>query len=186
MMKKLLPLFAFALLALAQTARADEPEENLKDLSSAEKKALLLKIVHYKGKIDGDKLHKARGRIQALATHSDALDAASFKCSMLDPTLDDGQKEHILDCEVRSFPSYGGLLELNFGTKGWEADSATISDVTYDFDANLSREDNKEVVKTEACVKEGGKPTPDKRYCMCEGGRYDGAITGGCAAGDGQ
>lgn len=179
-------LFALGLVALslaALSAFADEPEDNLKDLSLAEKQKILEKAAHF-GHIKGAPAKTARATILQLAHDRVELEQATFKCSMLNPTLDDGQKEQILDCEVRSFRA-AGLLELDVGTQGWEVETLKISDVTYDFDRNVSKEGKFEIVKRAACLKEGGKPEPTKVHCLCSGGRYDGLVTE-CKDGDGS
>jgi hypothetical protein len=173
------PVLALAFFGLALgafNAFADEPEENLADLPLADKRLLLEKVARYKGKIKGAPASTVRSTVLQLAHDKEELSAASFKCSMLNPTLDNGQKEHFLDCEVRSFRK-AGLLELNFGTHDWEPKLAKISDVTYDFDRNVSREGKFEIVKRAACLKEHGKPAPAKTHCLCSGGRYDGLVT---------
>lgn len=46
-------------------------------------------------------------------------------------------------------------------------------------DPNLSYEGNKVIVKRAACLRYGGQVGTDRRYFICEGGRYDGYITVG-------
>lgn len=54
----------------------------------------------------------------------------------------------------------------------WQANAKT--------DPNIIREGNREIVKHEACIKFGGfVSNNDKRYYICDGGRYGGYITPG-------
>ena len=50
-------------------------------------------------------------------------------------------------------------------------------------DPNVSEESHKSIVKTSACLEHGGVITQDYRYNVCDGGKYDGFITGGSVPG---
>ena len=50
-------------------------------------------------------------------------------------------------------------------------------------DPNITHEGNKPVVNRNACLKYGGHVSAnDRRYFICEGGKYDGHITEGPAS----
>jgi hypothetical protein len=58
------------------------------------------------------------------------------------------------------------------------SDLATVVGGARRKDPNVSREGNLLIVKSRACLANGGRITADKRYYMCDGGKYDGHIAG--------
>jgi len=50
-------------------------------------------------------------------------------------------------------------------------------------DPNVSQEGNRSLVKRGACLAYGGHVTTDKRYFICEDGKYDGYMTSGPKSG---
>jgi hypothetical protein len=131
-MKFLLCLSMFALMMPA-FARAESGDGDESSMSLPERITLLKKIVQYNGKVTGSKSGVVRSQVKALLKNKDQIADLVFNCDKLNPTMDDGQKIHILSCQTSFIipDTDGNLAVMEFGANGWEVDTAKVTDIDY-------------------------------------------------------